>query len=172
MIAGGGGTLARKNPVDCFLPGCRDHCIAEHCTGAILGGDQAYIGVHWRRMLMPTKHPAAPQVAGTPSPKLESIGRPRRPPPLYILMSSISSHWTIQPPLTLCTFISDPIWPPQEVQCIMKTVKLNLEHCILHTHPLGPAVRLEQDLQGFVCTLAPCLLSCLLLSLQINVLLS
>ena len=85
-------------------------------------------------MLMPTKHPAAPQVAGTPSPKLESIGRPRRPPPLYILMSSISSHWTIQPPLTLCTFISDPIWPPQEVQCIMKTVKLNLEHCIFNTH--------------------------------------
>ena len=50
---------------------------------------------------VPTKCPPPP------SPKLESIGRPRRASrPLYILMSSISSHWTIPAPLTLRNFIS------------------------------------------------------------------
>ena len=176
MIAGGGGS---KNPVDCFLPGCRDQCIAEHRTGAslssailagdeayigvdcntaILAGDEAYIGVHCRRMLIADACCPPSGIRHPPSsPKLESIGRPRRPPPLYILMSSISSHWTIPPPLTLCTFISAPIWPPQEGKTLIQK-----EHCILQTHSLGPAVRLEQDLVGILLCLflAPCLVSC------------
>ena len=96
--------VARKNPVGCFLSGCGDQCIAEHLSESAtqLVVDQAWeadmlLGSCPPRALLPPHD--ADQVP-TPSPKLESIERPPRPPPLYILMSSISSHWTIPLPLT------------------------------------------------------------------------
>ena len=165
--------MARKNPVGCFLSGCGDQCIAEHLSESAtqLVVDQAWeadmlLGSSPPRALLPP-HDAA-QVP-TPSPKLESIGRPRRPPPLYILMSSISSHWTIPPPLTLCTFISDPIWPPQEVECIIKTLKLKILNILW-----DQLWEWNKTCWAFCASLCfySCLLSCLLLSLQINVLLS
>ena len=84
----------RKNQVDWFLPGCGPE------QWSISANVQHIVGGRSCTLCLCKCPPP-------PSPKLESIGRPRRAGrPLYILMSSISSHWTIPAPLTLRNFIS------------------------------------------------------------------